>query len=177
MSHSVISDSFVIDDRSTKNFVSTFGSIWKLVTDEVMGGISFGELSLQNIEGIECLCMSGNVSTDNNGGFIQMTLDLMQKKPFDASQFDGIEVLIMGNNERYNIHLKTTELIQPWQSYRFTFLTNSKWQKLRIPFSDLIYHRTDIKFRRDKIRRLSFAATGRNFDAKLILASIKFYRL
>lgn len=170
-------NNFVIDDRSTKSFVSTFGSVWRLVTDDVMGGVSFGELSLQNVEGIECIRMSGNVSTENNGGFVQMSLDLTQNGPFDATSYDGVEAYVLGNNERYNIHLKTVDLFHPWQSYRFTFLTNSKWQKIRIPFSELEPHRTDIKFRKDGIKRIAFAAIGREFDVEIYLASIRFYSL
>lgn len=170
-------NSFVIDDRSTKSFVSTLGSVWRLVTDDVMGGISFGELSLRNVEGIECIQMSGNVSTANNGGFVQMSLDLIQGRPFDATSYDGIEAYVWGNGERYNLHLKTVDLFRPWQSYRFTFLTNAKWQKIRIPFCELEPHRTDVNFHQDRIKRIAFAAIGREFDAELCLASIEFYSL
>jgi len=172
---SVIKNHLVIDDRSSKSYVSSFGSVWNLVTDDVMGGISFGELSLEKLNGVDCIKMSGHVSKENNGGFVQMSLNLMQIVPFDASHYDGIELKIYGNNEIYNLHIKTVDLFRPWQSYRSTFQTKSEWQDTRISFSELEPHRTGVPFRKDKIKRIAIAAIGREFDVELYLASIKFY--
>ena len=41
---------------------------WKFITDQVMGGISTGKVNVENINGIKCYRMTGNVSTKNNGG-------------------------------------------------------------------------------------------------------------
>ncbi len=59
--------------------------------------------------------MRGDVSTKNNGGFVQIALPLLDKKsdgaPFDASAYTGIEIEVSGNNESYNIHFRTDNLL------------------------------------------------------------------
>ena len=57
--------------------------------------------------------MQGNVSTENNGGFVQIALSLSDKDDFDASAFAGIEMEVAGNNEDYNIHFRTSDLWFP----------------------------------------------------------------
>ena len=81
----------------------------------------------------------------------------------------------MAWNEIYNLHIKTVDLFRPWQSYRSAFQTKLEWQDIRISFSELERHRTDVPFRKEKIKRIAIAAIGREFDVELYLASIKFY--
>src|SRR6056297_2596402 len=45
---------------------------WQFFTDGVMGGISSGELTFEEERGNVHARMTGEVSTANNGGFIQM---------------------------------------------------------------------------------------------------------
>lgn len=82
--HSVLAEDLIIDDRVSENLSSSLGTQWRLVTDQVMGGISNGELTLDNYKGKNCLRMRGDVFTDNNGGFVQIALDLTQDEPLDA---------------------------------------------------------------------------------------------
>ena len=42
---------------------------WRGITDQVMGGVS--ELRIDYVDGV--FLMSGNVSTDNNGGFVRLS--------------------------------------------------------------------------------------------------------
>ena len=49
---------------------------WVPFTDQVMGGVSEVEFSEKSEEGISFYHMEGNVSTENNGGFIQFRADL-----------------------------------------------------------------------------------------------------
>ena len=42
---------------------------WQGVTDQVMGGVS--NLAIRHSDGV--FYMSGNVSTDNNGGFVRLS--------------------------------------------------------------------------------------------------------
>ena len=171
----VSAQDLIIDDRSSGNLSTNLGTQWRLVTDQVMGGVSKGELNLDDYKGRNCLCMRGNVSTDNNGGFVQIALDLSQGEPLDASAYTGVEFSVAGNNEPYNVHFRTTDLWLPWQSYRFTFKASPEWQTIRIPFAGLEAYRTTTKFRQDKLKRIGLVGIGRNFKADLCVASIKFY--
>ena len=49
---------------------------WKLITDQVMGGISTGEVTFINTKKNSYVNLKGNVSTKNRGGFIQIRSDL-----------------------------------------------------------------------------------------------------
>jgi len=171
--------SLIIDDRSSGSLNSNLGTKWRLVTDNVMGGLSTGELTLDNSKDKNCLRMRGDVSTKNNGGFVQIALPLLDKKsdgaPFDASAYTGIEIEVSGNNESYNIHFRTDNLWFPWQAYRFSFQATPDWQTYRIPFSKLEPYKTTKRFSQDEIIRIGLVAIGREFQANLCIASIKFY--
>jgi len=167
----------IIDDRTSDNLSSNIGTQWRMVTDQVMGGVSNGELTLDNYNGKNCLRMRGNVSTDNNGGFVQMALDLTNDGTFDAASYAGIELTVSGDNEHYNIHLRTSDLWLPWQSYRYSFKAVSDWKTIRIPFEDIKAYRTTTKFHKDKLKRIGLVAIGKDFKADLCVASIKLYSL
>lgn len=171
----VLATDLIIDDRSSGDLSSGLGTQWRLVTDQVMGGVSSGDLTVDNYKDKDCLRMRGKVSTENNGGFVQMALDLTLDEPFDASPYDGIELSVSGNNERYNTHLRTTDLWFPWQSYRFSFEATADWQIIRVPFTSLEAYRTTAKFHKNKLKRIGLVGIGRNFQADLCVASIKFY--
>lgn len=175
VTRTVLANDFIIDDRGSGNLKSNLGIEWRLVTDQVMGGISSGKLTLDTYRGSDCLRMQGNVSTENNGGFVQIALSLSDKDDFDASAFAGIEMVVAGNNEDYNIHFRTSDLWFPWQSYRASFKATSDWQTIRIPFSDLDAYKTSQKFRQNKLKRIGLVGIGRDFLADLCLASIRFY--
>lgn len=60
-----------IDDRS-----SPAPAAWRFFTDGVMGGVSRGGMTAETAAGRPALCLRGEVRLDNNGGFIQMALEL-----------------------------------------------------------------------------------------------------
>ena len=126
--NSVHANELVIDDRTSGDLNSNLGLEWRLFTDTVMGGVSSGNLSPDTYEGRDCLRMQGDVSTENNGGFVQIALSLSRQNHFDASAYTGIEIEVAGNNELYNIHLRTAGLWFPWQSYRSSFTATKDWQ-------------------------------------------------
>ena len=60
-------------------------NLWEYIADDVMGGVSKGNVEFQNVEGSNIALLQGNVSTDNNGGFIQIrralrNIDLKEAK-------------------------------------------------------------------------------------------------
>lgn len=175
ITRTVLANDFIIDDRTSGNLKSNLGIEWRLVTDQVMGGISSGKLTLDMYRGRDCLHMQGDVSTENNGGFVQIALSLSDQDNFDASAFAGIVMDVAGNNEDYNMHFRTSELWFPWQSYRASFKATSEWQTILIPFTDLDAYKTSQKFRQNKLKRIGLVGIGRDFLADLCLASIRFY--
>ena len=171
----LLAQDMIIDDRSSASMLSALGTEWRLVTDTVMGGRSSGSIALDNHNGRDCLRMRGNVSTENNGGFVQMSLPLSERGVFDATDYDGIELEVSGNEESYNLHFRTAGLWFPWQSYRATFNASAGWQTVRIPFTTLEAYKTSQKFPQHELKRVGLLGIGRNFQADLCLASIRFY--
>ena len=154
---------------------STLGTEWRFVADTVMGGVSTGNIMGDNLDGKNCLRMRGNVSTENNGGFVQMALSLSERGVFDASDYDGLEIEVSGNKELYNVHFRSAGLWFPWQSYRASFTATPDWQTVRIPFTELEAYKTSQNFPQDKLKRVGLLGIGRNFQADLCLGSIRFY--
>ena len=149
---------------------------WGLVTDAVMGGVSRGSIAKETLEGREAIRMRGDVSTENNGGFIQIALDLAPEAgTFDASGFTGLEVDVLGNHESYGAHLRTTDITRPQQSYRQSFVTTPDWQTLQLPFVQFMPYRTDIPLDVRRVRRIGLVAIGREFAADLAVARLAFY--
>ena len=172
----VRADTAVIDDRSSRTLKSSHAGEWRLVTDQVMGGRSSGELVPNFYLGKHCLRMRGQVSTANNGGFVQLALDLSDGKPYDASSYAGVELDVAGNGELYNVHLRTSNLWLPWQAYRASFQARPEWQTVRIPFAAFKVYRTTSELRTDKLVRIGLVAIGREFGADLCVAALSFYR-
>jgi hypothetical protein len=53
----VLANDFIIDDRTSGNLKSNLDIEWCLVTDQVMGGVSSGKLTLGTYSGRDCLRM------------------------------------------------------------------------------------------------------------------------
>jgi Complex I intermediate-associated protein 30 (CIA30) len=148
---------------------------WRLVTDTVMGGVSRGILTRETIAGRGAIRMRGAVSTENNGGFIQIAFDLDTDGGFvDASAFTAIAVDVFGNDEAYGAHLRTTAMTRPQQSYRQGFVATSQWQTIRLPFALFAPHRIDAPLDVFRLRRVGLVAIGRAFDADLAVARLAF---
>ena len=87
----------LIDDFSTEGLVSSLGTTWRPVTDQVMGGVSQARVTRTSLEGRSCLRLAGEVRLENNGGFIQAGLDLAPEgRLLDASAFTGVRLLVSG---------------------------------------------------------------------------------
>lgn len=165
----------VIDDRTSGDFSASSGNVWKQVTDGVMGGISKAKLLPDKIENRACLHLSGEVSLENNGGFIQMALDLPDAIVENAGRYKGIFLEVYGNTEQYNVHLKTGDITLPWQSYRVSFQAQSLWQTLYLPFEEFKPHRIDKALDIRSLKRIGIVAIGRAFNADLCVAKVGFY--
>jgi len=169
-------DELLIDDFADPEGLSRLGTPWRLVTDGVMGGVSAGRLSMEVIDERHALCMHGDVSLENNGGFVQVILDLATQGYLDASSYTGIRMLVRGNGESYNLHLKSADVQRPWQSYRSSFQPDSQWREIRLPFRDFTSHRIGVPLDTTRLSRLGLVAIGRAFAAAVCLAQVAFYR-
>jgi len=74
---------------------------WYVQNDTVMGGVSSSELSWSEGE----LVFSGNLSTDNNGGFTSMRGPEMSSSP--APGLDAVSVVALGDGRTYLMQIRT----------------------------------------------------------------------
>lgn len=166
----------IIDDFSAP-LVASSGARWELFTDQVMGGVSRGTIVHEKVGGRSALRMRGSVQLDNNGGFVQASLDLSADgSSIDARAYAGIECTLLGNDEWYNFHLRTTDTLRSWQSYRQSFRAQQDWQLVRLLFRDVKPHRIDTPLDLSCLRRISFVAIGREFDADLCVSRLAFFQ-
>lgn len=166
---------YILDDRSSKTLFASNGCQWRAISDTVMGGTSSLQLVTAEVSGHACLRLTGEVSLENNGGFVQASLDLSDKGLLDASKFSGIEIDVLGNNEAYNLHLRTSDTKIVWQSYRARFSTTQNWQTIRLPFDSFIPHRIDVPLDISRLRRLGVVAIGRTMQADICISRLALY--
>lgn len=148
---------------------------WEYVADTVMGGVSRGQARQGEVAGRRAMHLTGAVSLDNNGGFVQVAFDLANGAVFDASGYGGIELDVIGNGETYDLRLRTDALDRPWQSFRTEFNAPTVWTTLRIPFANLVAHRTDTTFDAARLRRIGVLAIGREMQADIAVAGVRFF--
>jgi hypothetical protein len=165
-----------IDDRRNDGLQSTLGNNWRIVTDTVMGGVSIGELSAATIDNKACLRLQGDVNLENSGGFIQAALDVGDTEAADASGYAGLLLEVYGNDQEYNLHLRTDDVWLPWQSYRASFQAPGYWQTVRLPFDQFTGYRIGKKLDLTRLERIGVVAIGRAFTADLCFAQIGLYR-
>lgn len=171
-----IASSAVIDDLSREPPISSVGTEWQLFTDRVMGGVSQGTMVREVVAARPAIRMRGEVSLENNGGFIQIGLDLAPGgATVDATTWRGIEIDAYGNDEQYGIHLRTAHLTKPWQSYRQTFKAEPRWRIFQFPFEGFVPHRTDVPLDTRFLRRIGLVAIGRVYSADLALGGLRFF--
>lgn len=172
-------DERLIDDFSRPDGRSALGTAWRAVTDQVMGGRSEGSIRRLVIEGRPALCLHGQVSLENNGGFVQAILDLTPPGSpsiaLDASDFTGVRLIVKGNDETYHLHLKSTATVLPWQSYRTSFTAGPDWREVRLPFASFVPHRLVQPLDTRRLTKLGILGIGRAFETEVCLAAVGFY--
>jgi hypothetical protein len=164
----------LIDDFNQEGVART-GTRWRLVTDQVMGGVSQATMQWRRVDGRVALCLSGEVSLENNGGFVQVNLDLAPGGTLDAEDYTGIRLVVRGNGAEYNLHLKTPATMLPWQSYRAAFNADNQWREIRIAFADFQPHRLQAGLDTRRLRRLGIVAIGRAMQADVCIAELGLY--
>ena len=175
-SRSLAATTDVIDDLSQPPPRASNGADWELVADRVMGGVSNGSMRRETIRGREAIHMQGDVRLENNGGFLQIALDLASNgASIDASRWAGLEIDVIGNGESYHLHLRTADVVRPWQSYRHSFIAAPDWQTLRLPFAEFEPHRVDAPLDPSTLRRIGIVAIGRAFHADIAVGGVRFH--
>jgi hypothetical protein len=167
----------LIDDFSREDGRSALGTAWRSFSDRVMGGVSLGQHRYETIDGKRSVRLTGDVSLDNNGGFIQVALSLNpRERPFDASPYKGIRLTVRGNDTKYFIHIRSSQSRRPWQYYAAEFEATGEWRTLEIPFSQFEPKSLSEALDPSELRRIAVVAAWENFKADVAVSRLEFYR-
>lgn len=147
---------------------------WHFFTDQVMGGVSSGQISYHKEGDDRFVRMTGNVSTENRGGFIQMRQELSS---LPCKPIEGIKIIVRGNKQQYFVHLKTRGSLLPWQFYQSAFEVTDQWKEIHLPLQHFIAKGTIIgrNLSATSIKSVAIAAYGRDHEALIDLKAIAFY--
>ena len=142
---------------------------WRFVTDGVMGGVSSGRLTFERQDGVEFARLAGTVSTENNGGFIQL--------PDGGAGLTGIRITSRGNGETYFIHLRTRDNRRPWHYYAAAFTAGDDWRQATLPFDSFRHSAgmTPPTPSPQDIISVGIVAYGRDHRADVSVSEIGFY--
>ena len=162
----------ILDNLETPG-ISSQGQNWSFFSDGVMGGLYEGKAIISKVNDINCYHMTGDVTTENNGGFIQIRREL---KNIDLSRAKSIRLYAKGNNEKYFIFLRTTGTILPWQYYSHEFTVNEEYNEFIMQIQDfkksgsLLAKQINPK----KITSIGIVAYGRDHYAELYVKELEF---
>ena len=148
---------------------------WKMITDQVMGGVSQGKFNYKKIGKDYAIVLTGNVSTKNNGGFIQIRRKLNN---VNLNQVKNLTVQAKGNNEKYFVHLRTTFTILPWQYYQSSFVVGNNFKNFVLPIKN--FKRSGYLLPKEinpnNIKSVAIVAFGKDHRAELIVKEISFVK-
>ena len=175
-------ETMIIDDMRNSSgeaekadFCEATSERWCFVTDKVMGGVSEGRFETK-VDGKDShYNMRGNVSTENNGGFLQFRTKI-NDHPI-GKLYKGIRIQVRGNNEEYAVHIRTKYLFLPWQYYQSKFIATNEWEVIELPLKDFkksnFYQPSSVSS--IDIQTLGIVAIGRDFQANIDLRYIELY--
>ena len=102
---------------------------WFIVNDDVMGGISESNFSI-NKDGYGIF--QGNISIENNGGFCSIRHDLSRKY---IGNNKVLKLKIKGDEKDYQLRIKADR--NDYFSFIATFKTTGEWEEIIIPLKEM----------------------------------------
>jgi hypothetical protein len=141
---------------------------WRYIGDNVMGGVSSGRAQIT----AEGLNLTGQVSTDNNGGFIQVRREFEDGLPADVT---ALVLKVRGNGERYTVFLRTRQARLPWHNYKASFVAGQAWSEVRLELS--AFERSTgllpATVSPEDVRSIGLAAYGADYEADLWVGAVR----
>ena len=101
-----------------------------------MGGVSDGKVTLEQDGEMYYARLTGNVSTRNYGGVIQLRTGIsFANSEKDGKNLQGVRLNVRGNGETYDIHIITNDMAYYGDFYSATFQADSDWKMIDLPFN------------------------------------------
>lgn len=138
---------------------------WRYISDGVMGGVSQGRAEIT----ADGLRLTGQVSTDNNGGFIQV------RHAVQGLAGQALVLRVRGNGQRYTVFLRTSDARRPWHNYKVSFIAGAEWSDVRLPYSS--FERSNgvlpENLRPTDVISIGIAGYGADYTADLTVAEVR----
>jgi hypothetical protein len=167
----------ILDDFSRTDGQSIIGTQWEGFTDRVMGGRSDIHARIAQTDNGPAIHMTGRVTTENNGGFIQVRLPLSGDGRFDASAYQGVALTVRGKGDNYYVHLRTSRTRFPWSHYAQKLPVTEEWQRVELPFEEfegqLMFGGREVN--RNRLRSVAVVAAKANFQADIWVREVALY--
>jgi hypothetical protein len=144
---------------------------WLIVNDGVMGGLSKGNITLDN-DGNGMFW--GHVSLANNGGFSLARLTLPS---LTTEGYSKVVIQLKGDKKQYQFRMKSFR--GQMHSYVKSFETSGKWEQIEIPFDELLPsfrgRRLDLpSYPADQLEEIGLLiGNKKEEDFKLLIRSIR----
>ena len=155
------------NNASAKNLV--YENNWAYLADTVMGGVSRGGAEFS----AGALRLTGQVSTKNNGGFIQIRRTLREINLKDAK---SVKITAKGNDQVYFVFLRTTGTVLPWQYYSAEFRVTENFEEFILPIDE--FKKSGLlmtgKVNPKNITSIGLVAFGRDHQAELHVKEVEF---
>ena len=163
---------FINGSAMADNLIKT--GQWAYLADTVMGGISEGTAKFEDQGTSQVIRLSGEVSTANNGGFIQVRSPVVWEA---AKGKTGIKLMVKGNGDLYYLHIRSTNTRLPWHYYQQSFQTNGSWNEVRLPFEAFVKSSSLLRttLNQSKIKTIGIVAYGKDYTADVSVKSLEFY--
>lgn len=147
---------------------------WEYLSDVVMGGVSDGAVEFATDGETSFVRLTGTVSTESNGGFLQVRRLFSQGLPAESN---GLDLNLRGNGETYFVFLRTRQMTRPWHFFYASFQSTPDWNQVRIPLDTFEASRDIFADPIDpqSVISLGFVAYGRDHSADLSVASVGLY--
>jgi len=109
----------------------TNASVWQVVNDDVMGGVSSSRFEVTNGMAV----FRGEVSLENNGGFASVR---SRPAPHDLKGCDAFVIRVRGDGRRYKFTARTDRTFDS-AIYQLTFATKKgAWEEHRLLMRDFV---------------------------------------
>ena len=163
-------------DQISIPFTEENARYWQYISDQTMGGVSDGQAILDKDGDMIFARLTGNVSTANNGGFIQIRTNFSFVDLINTHKdLKGVLLNTKGNGETYHIFIRTSEDRSYRDFYSATFTTNDNWEIVDLPFSKFKHRYSNRSLDGNDIRTFGIVAYGRNFYSDVSVSEISFY--
>jgi hypothetical protein len=147
---------------------------WSVFTDRVMGGLSDAQGALVEVQGRRALRLTGRVSLERNGGFVQMARRLGPGPGTsrDARAFSGLALTVCGTPGPYFVHLRTADTRAPWQYYGAPLPVTGMWQEVLLPWRAFSPVALSTPLDVSGLQRLGIVAAKVAFDADVAVSRV-----